>query len=197
MKRAGFRVMSALLLGMALIQSVGSVVAANDTTTPVLQSLSVSPATVVAGSSVAIMARATDDIPGVSSIYISYNNLSGQCCGPQGSFTFISGTAQDGVWQAIIMIPAAYASGTYTVNDVSYTDKAGNSGYASPPTPPTPNGTFTVTGGTNDHTPPVVQSLSVSPSTVAASSSVTITAHMTDDISGVSSVYISYNDLSG
>src|SRR5205085_593166 len=55
----------------------------------------------------------------------------------------------------------------------------------SPPPPILTNGSFTITSTVNDTTPPAVQSLSVSPSTVGAGNAVTVTARLTDANTGV------------
>jgi len=160
----------------------------NDTTPPVFQSLSVSPTTVAAGSNFTATTRITDDLSGVSngccnSISLQFSGPSAQSIGAQ--FTRVSGTAQDGVYQAFITVPAAYPSGTYYVSYLIAYDAANNRTQVNYPAPPTTNGTITVTGGVNDTTPPIFQSLSVSPTSVAAGSNFTATAHITDDISGV------------
>ena len=172
-----------------------TVVAASDTTPPVFQSLSVSPTTVSAGNGVTVTAHITDDISGVASASIAYQIANGSNVAFP-FFTRISGTAQDGIWQATVSVPQAAASGVWSVSQLDATDAAGNAGYVSAPAPPTSQGNFTVVGG-NDVTPPVFQSLSVSPSSVTPGNSVTVTAHITDDISGVASASIAYQLANG
>ncbi len=149
MKRASFRLMLVLLLGMALLQSVGSVVAVNDTTPPVYQSLSVSATNVAAGSSFTVTAHITDDLSGVTNtnccdnyIYYRFSGPSSQSFG--ASFTRVSGTAQDGIYQAFVNVPAAYPSGTYYVSYLIAYDAASNRTQVNYPTPPTTSGTITV-----------------------------------------------------
>ncbi len=147
MRRAGFRLIVVLLLGMALIQNMGSVVAVNDTTPPVFQSLSVSATTVAAGSNFTATARITDDISGVdsnNSPYLSYRFSGSSSQSFSSSFTRVSGTAQDGIYQAFITVPAAYPSGTYYVSYLIAYDAANNYTQTTYPAPPTPNGTITV-----------------------------------------------------
>jgi len=139
MRRAGFRLIVMLLLGMALIQNMGSVVAVNDTTPPVFQSLSVSATTVAAGSNFTATARITDDISGVTSgccnsISFQFSGPSAQSIGAQ--FTRVSGTAQDGIYQAFITVPAAYPSGTYYVSYLIAYDAANNRTQVNYPAPP-------------------------------------------------------------
>lgn len=96
MRRAGFRLIVVLLLGMALIQNMGSVVAVNDTTPPVFQSLSVSATTISAGQTATITAHITDDMSGVAtssnSAYVFFNlqGTTGQSI--YGNFSLASGT---------------------------------------------------------------------------------------------------------
>ena len=108
MKRAGFRLMLVLLLGMALLQSVGSVVAVNDTTPPVVQSASLSATTVAAGGSLTVTLHITDDLSGLAAQYsasISFDLSGGTQSIYTSDFLRVSGTAQDGMYQAILTSP--------------------------------------------------------------------------------------------
>jgi hypothetical protein len=153
--------------------------------------LSVSPTTVNAGGTVTITSHITDAGSGVASAFICYRigPSSGGPCAP--NFVLVSGTPQDGIWQTTLTVPLAAASATWTVSVLGASDAALNSMQLNSPTPPTTGGTFTVAGG-NDTTPPTIQSLSVSPATVVAGGTVTITSRITDAGSGVASAFICY-----
>jgi hypothetical protein len=151
MRRAGFRLMLILLLGITLLQTMGSVGAVNDTTPPVVQSASLSATTVAAGGSLTLTLHITDDLSGLAAqpgVSIQFN-LSG---GTQSIYVYnfirASGTPQDGMYQAIVNVPAAYPSGTYTVSDISAVDQASNqANYYSccvPQIPAADNVSFTV-----------------------------------------------------
>ncbi len=147
MRNTAVRLIVVLTFGLALFQSVGSVVAVNDTTPPVFQSLSVSPTTVAAGSNFTVTARITDDISGVDSINLPYVEY--RFSGPSGQiisapFNRTSGTAQDGTYQAFVNVPTAYPSGTYYIYNLSAYDAASNHTSVQYPTPPTTSGTITV-----------------------------------------------------
>ncbi len=149
MRNTAVRLVIVLTFGFALFQSVGSVAAVNDTTPPVFQSLSVSATSVAAGSNFTVTAHITDDLSGVTNtnccdnyIYYRFSGPSSQSFG--APFTRVSGTAQDGIYQAFITIPAAYPSGTYHVDILTARDAASNGTQINYPAPPTDSGTITV-----------------------------------------------------
>jgi hypothetical protein len=126
---------------------MGSVGAVSDTTPPVFQSLSVSSASVAAGGSVTLTARITDDLSGVSSsssLYAQYRFSGSTAQTVDADFTRVSGTAQDGIYQAFLNIPAAYPPGTYRVNYLVAYDASSNNAFIQYPDPPTTSGTITV-----------------------------------------------------
>jgi len=157
------------------LTSVLSVAAVNDTTPPVVQSLSVSPSSVVAGNSVTVTARITDDLSGVDQVVVFYNLPGGNYNGPNGNFQFVSGTKNDGIWQATINIPSAFRSGTYTVNDLLAIDAANNRVDLRPPTPPTADATFTVIDSTTQNPAPTLSSVSPASGPTSGGTPVTIT----------------------
>lgn len=162
------------MLVSALV-GVRSVAAVNDTTPPVFQSLSVSPATIVAGNSVTITARITDDLSGVANAEVQYHLPNSSSSGPTGFFQFLSGTKNDGIWQTTITIPSTYRSGICTVNLLYATDSASNSTFVSPPTSPTPDGSFTVTDSNPPNPAPTLASVSPASGPTSGSTAVTLT----------------------
>ena len=208
-RAAGIIVSLMMLMAFAGIGPVGtaSVLADEDTTPPVFQSLSVSPGSIAAGGTVTFTARITDDDSGVSGtpyILVTGPGWTGGNNAPApssradaksaatstgaslyGLFQLTAGTPQDGIYTANVTVPPQYAIGTYTVRFLAARDAAGNFGLIRSPNPPAGGVSFTVTNGITDTTPPVFQSLSVSPGSVAAGDTVTFTAHITDDNSGV------------
>src|SRR5688572_8921381 len=115
----GFRRLLAAAILIALCLVIASNAnAADDTTPPTVQSLSVSPGTVNAGGSVTVTARLTDAGSGVKQAYGFYRLANGQSAPSGASFVFVSGTPQDGTWQAIVQVPSAAASGTWTLYEL-------------------------------------------------------------------------------
>jgi hypothetical protein len=122
-----------------------TVVGSSDTTPPMLQSLTVSPATVNAGDTVTITARVTDAESGVVSIFLSYRLPNGQSAPVGPNFFLVSGSPQDGIWRASMQVPPAAAPGNWTVSFSEVRDQAGNYASLQSPIQPLPNGSFTVT----------------------------------------------------
>jgi hypothetical protein len=156
----------------------------------VLVSVSASPTTVDAGGSVTVAVHLTNPVTDVLSAGICYLLPDGLvapgCQGPQIGpdaipLSLASGTPRDGVWQGLVAVPPAAASGTWTVQSV--TAFASDGVCACGPTSVLSGGDFTVIGGT-DTTPPTIYPPTISPTTVGAGGSVTISARITDE-SGV------------
>jgi len=148
MRQVLSRIVFVLALALMSSQDATATLGANDTRAPVIQSVTVSPATITAGASVTVTARITDDISGVRSASVGYNLPNG-AFGPQASFSLLSGTALDGIYRATITIPVTYASGVYTLGFVYAEDAATNHAYTS--SPPLPAASFTVF----DASPPI------------------------------------------
>ena len=178
-----------------------------DITPPVLAGFSISPATVdtsAASATITVTARITDDVSGFTgvnggccnSFYLSFTSPSGRSS-PYVSFDSskrISGTAQDGTYRTTFILPRYSEQGTWQLSSQSMylSDVAGNSrsltsaDFATAGFPIT----FQQTG-VGDITPPVLAGFSISPATVdtsAASATITVTARITDDLSGFTGV---------
>ncbi len=163
----------------------------------VLVSVSASPSTVAAGGSVTVAVHVANSVSDILSVGICYLLPDGQaapgCQGPQIGpdalpLSLASGSPRDGVWQGIVAVPPAAASGTWTAQFVDV--DAGSNGFSQfgPPNPALPGGNFTVVGGT-DITPPTIFPPTISPATVGSGGTVTITARITDE-SGVAAASI-------
>lgn len=156
----------------------------------VLVSVSASPSTVDAGGSVTVAVHLTNPVTDVLTAGICYLLPDGQdapgCQGPQIGpeaipLSLASGTPRDGVWQGLVAVPPAAASGTWTVQSV--TAFAGDGICLCGPSSTLSGGNFTVIGGT-DTTPPTIFPPTISPTTVGSGGTVTISARITDE-SGV------------
>jgi hypothetical protein len=139
----------------------------------------------------------TNPVSDILSVGICYLLPDGQaapgCQGPQIGpdalpLSLASGTPRDGIWQGLVAVPPAAASGTWTVQFVDV--DAGSNGFSQfgPPNPVLAGGNFTVIGGT-DITPPTIFPPTISPTTVGSGGTVTISARITDD-SGVAAASI-------
>jgi hypothetical protein len=157
----------------------------------VLISVSASPSTVDAGGSVAVAVHLTNPLADVLSAGICYSFPGGSfapgCQGPQMGpeaipLSLASGTPRDGIWQGVVAVPPAAASGAWTVNFVNANAGDGFSQFGSS-NPELAGGDFTVVGG-NDTTPPTIFPPTISPTAVGSGGTVTISARITDD-SGV------------
>lgn len=180
-----------------------TVVSLSDTSDPVLLSASSSPSAVDVTSQsaqVTVIAHITDDLAGLSSWYARFDSPSGsQSAYAHGNAgTRLSGTALDGTYQAIATIQPLSEAGTWNAVELRMTDQIGNDVSFNP----TPAGfplSFDVTS-LSDSTDPVMHSVSMSPATVdttSSSASITVTAHITDDMSGLSHWYARFNSPSG
>lgn len=161
----------------------------------VLVSVSASPSTVDAGGSVTVAVHLTNPVADVLSAGICYSFPGGLfapgCQGPQIGpeaipLSLASGTPRDGVWQSMVPVPPAAASGAWTVNFL--TVFAGDGGCACSDASILAGGDFTVVGG-NDTTPPTIYPPTFSPATVGSGGKITISARVTDE-SGVAAASI-------
>ena len=182
----------AALLGMTMLP-LAVATAAGDTTPPTLSSFSFSPTTVdtsASAQSISVTAHVSDDIAGVEYGAFSFVGPSNQhLSGYFDASDRTSGTALDGTYQINVSVPRSTAEGTWTVGYFETRDQAGNyrqlrtadlsaAGFQT---------SFTQTGA-GDTTPPTLSSFSFSPTTVdtsASAQSISVTAHVSDDIAGV------------
>ena len=176
----------------------------DDTTPPTLVSLNISPPSIdVTASSqdVVFTAEFTDDLSGVSYAYIYLYNPSLS----QYYFTYlsqISGNALDGVWQGTVTIPQYVASGTWQIQALYAYDVVGNQLYLGTAdldalglVNPNIMDSLDVTSNP-DTTPPTLVSCQLDPvsptdstqaqvDTSTSGQFVTVTFHVTDDLSGI------------
>lgn len=136
-------------------------------------------------------AHITDDISGVNNIAIStFIPYIGNYYLTSGIGSLFSGTSTDGYWNIPITFKRFSNIGTHAIGNITVADVAGNSaGYG------VNNNIDTIqVTGTPDTTSPQIQSFSLSKSTIDVSTqnqTVTFTAHVIDDLSGVQSTTMS------
>ena len=105
-----------------------SVTSTQDTTPPALQDFSFSPTAIDTTSGeqvVTVTAHATDDLSGVSVIYVSFLSPSGSQI-QQGIISRISGNANDGIYQGFFSFPQYGEAGNWSVNSIYIVDAVGN-----------------------------------------------------------------------
>ena len=175
-----------------------------DTTPPVLQGFSFSPAAIntqTGAQTVTVTAHITDDLSGFAgSRWVSFTSPSGNQH-EYGYFILTSGNANDGMYQASVSFPEYGEAGNWNAG-VDLRDAVGNERIYLPsdlsalgfPT------TVTITS-TQDITAPVLQGFSFSPAAIntqTGAQTVTVTAHITDDLSGFAgSRWVSFTSPSG
>lgn len=174
-----------------------------DTLPPTLVEFSLNPTTVNVTdgpAEVTVTLRVTDDLSGANPTegpsyqqgwYVyAYSESWQQYVVVNGwQFSRVAGDDMDGTWQATLTIPQAAEPGTWRISGLYLNDRVGNSVYLYE-TDLTGLGfspSFVVES-TPDVTPPEIVSLTVDPAqidTSTAGQQVTITAEMTDDVTGV------------
>ena len=166
--------------------------ASADENSPVLESLTLTPALVDARTEpaeVSFEARITDDSSGFDFGYVSTQETR-----KTGSFTRISGTPQDGIYRATIPWSSYDANGDIHLS-VTLLDAAGKIGYYGSAELIAAGMPDTFQAQTNpDDTAPVLESLTVTPSgfdTRCGSAAMTFEARITDDSSGFDFGYVS------
>ncbi len=183
---------------LLILGSPGLVRALSDTTPPTITSFSLSDSTAdTTYQSVSITASATitDDLSGVKSATIAYTSPSGQSVA--GDFINLVDTS----FQAQLNFPKNSEAGTWTPSYLYLVDIAGNNTILYPSDLQNLgfNLPITITSVT-DTTPPTITSFSLSDSTADTtyqSVSITASATITDDLSGVKSATIAYTSPSG
>ena len=172
-----------------------------DSAAPTLVSFAINPATVDTSESaqtVTVTARIKDDVSGFTSTGFSISPPSGNSS--KSLYVYLdasrrtSGTAQDGTYTVPLTLPRYSEQGTWRLGGTGYSfslsDAAGNSRTFT-------LGDLTTAGfstsfsqtAPGDAAPPVLAGLSLSTNTVdtsASSQTVTVQAHITDDVAGLS-----------
>jgi hypothetical protein len=162
-----------------------------DVTKPVVAAWSVSAANVDTSTgpkSETVSARVTDNLSGVNTVQLELDGPNGAVYSQPATRT--AGTALDGTWQATIIMPAGAPAGSYTVGATAV-DVAGNSNHAVS----VPLVTQTNAG---DVTKPAALSWQVAYVVhYNGSLTLTVTARVTDDFSGVKNVAFEFDGPNG
>ncbi len=193
---------SATLVSLGFPGTLTLVDSMPDTTPPTLLGASFSPATINTSAgpqNVTISIQVSDtqsgaDFSDEEAFAVTLSPVGAGASGPfqyLGTFDFhlISGTAQNGVWQATKTMPQ-YSGGNWVITQVTLFDAVTNHLSLTPAQLSAMgiNPVLIDTSVPTDSTPPALTGLSFSPSVVdtsASSQNVTITVSASDDISGV------------
>jgi hypothetical protein len=179
--------------------STFTVVSVPDTTPPVWNGITFTPASVnvsAAPQTVTFNVSLSDDRSGVDVTsdrsYFDLTSPSGkQSIGVgfySGYLTQISGTLNNGVWQGQVTIPRYSEPGAWKLGYVDLYDLAGNQLYLAPGWSTMPAINLTVASSPYDVTPPSINSFSFSPSfvnTAGSDQTVDLTLTVTDNLSGL------------
>jgi|GEM_PF-5249671 len=181
--------------------------AASDITAPVFESVSFDVGEVNVSSSsqtITVSARFTDDLSGFDYGSVGFTSPSGEYTVSAYFYDYylVSGTDLDGVYERDLEIPAYAESGIWELSYINIGDKTGNTSYitgeALADTGLTAS--ITVNSAASDITAPVLGSVSFDVSDVNVSTSsqiVTVSARITDDLSGFDYGWLYFTSPSG
>lgn len=201
-KRLGTYVMILVLISSLFIPGVG-VVAEGDSTPPKLNDLTISSTKVGPGEFVKLSAEIIDDLSGVQSAYINYKTKNGLS---EKSISLYR-NPETGKYDGIFEVGKYDAEGIWSITSISLFDNQHNSytyinGKHPEQTPVSEYKDLTsydifISGTISDLTPPTVNDLIISQHNAGPGDTVTITADIRDDLSGVNSAEILYRDPAG
>ncbi len=193
----------ALVLGSAFCTLPPPLSAQVDTAPPVLTGLTFSPMAVNTTSSsatVTVTAQVTDDLSGVQQVNVDFVSPSGSQA-VQANLNLSSGSNLNGTWTGIATVPAYSEPGTWTAGPVYSWDTVLNGRDYSTAQLQALGFPTQLSVTTNpDTAPPVLTGLTFSPmavDTTSSSATVTVTAQVTDDLSGVQQVNVDFVSPSG
>ncbi|MCX6590774.1 MAG: dockerin type I domain-containing protein [Acidobacteria bacterium] len=177
------------------------VISTEDTAPPAIPSIVFSPTSVnvsAASQVVTLDVRLTDAGTGVdlSKVYLGVDGptTTGRTYQYATFVQTLSGDSNDGVHRFQVTVPRYAPAGAWRLRAVQLSDLAGNNAYLDRDYNPTglPTTSFTVVSSPADSAAPQITSLSLSPAFVNASASsqtVTVTATITDNLSGIQDQY--------
>ena len=196
------RLQSATLMTLGFPGTLTVVDSTPDTTPPTLLGASFSPSTINTSAgpqAVTISLQVSDSQSGADFLHlttfaVTLSPVGASTTGPvqyvsTADFNLVSGTAQNGVWQATKTMPQ-YSGGNWVITQVTLYDAVTNVLFLTPAQLVAMgiNPVLVDTSAPVDFTPPALTGLSFSPSVVDTSGSmqnVTLTVSASDDISGV------------
>jgi hypothetical protein len=156
-----------------------------DVVPPTLKSVTVDKKEAAPGEEVKVSVNATDDQSGVEQIYISLYGSQGGNLGKNAEYN-----SETKMYEATFQITDTTKPGTWRISSISVTDKAGNESYQESEEFDFSGSEFTVINPNADMTPPTVNSVTVDKTEAHPGDKVKVSLEVTDDKSGVESVYV-------
>ena len=161
----------------------------DDIIPPKLESIELSPREVNLGETVTVKVKATDDKSGVTKAAIFYKTENPSSIG----YLKLNYDVEQKLWVGSFKVEENYQNGDWIITQVDLIDNANNYGNTKPNEYPNNSiWNFKIHNENGDWNPPKLESIEASPSTAKAGDTVTITAKVTDDKSGVQRVNIWY-----
>ena len=189
---------SAAILAALMAVGGGQRAQAQDVTPPVLVSFDFTPTQVdtsSASASVTVSLHITDDLSGFNNGYVQFVNPS-HANSALAFVSRVSGTATDGMYAGTATIPAFSEPGTWTAYYAQFTDTVGNvRQYSMADLVAAGFPTNLTVISLVDSMPPALVSFDFTPTQVdtsSASASVTVSLHITDDLSGFNNGYVQF-----
>lgn len=176
------------LLSQATVGVTGTI-PTTDRLAPAIHSIVLSKAVVLAGQSVRVAVKATDDTSGVSSVRVDMTSPSKAFSA--SSFCTFNGNTK--LWEGEIKIPKRGEDGAWSILTIVAQDRLGRVRQVSGTEPVASKVVLTVRGSSapsSDKEAPQISNIEIFPSTVKAGEKIRIAAKVMDALSGVSSVSI-------
>ncbi len=166
--------------------------ALEDNTPPVLQSISITPNTVVDEQTVDISVKATDDLAGIKNIYLFIHNPNGQGERSVSPLSFNSATQS---YERTFTVPKYALSGQWYIYQIQLHDNAGNVNTLNHGNGI--NSIFQVNSRQPDSTLPALHDIQITPGVVAPGQTVRVSIQASDDLSGIDRVVSFINNPNG
>ena len=159
-----------------------------DSIPPILNSITISPATINNGDTITVTIDVEDDLSGIDRIQVDIVNPVGEQ--EHTAFASIESWTSLGnnLYSYDVKITDWAISGEWYVPSIFIHDNAGNMLYLS--NNDSTLATFTVISSSPDTTAPVLNFVTISPNTVNNGDTITVTVNIEDDVSGIDRVQV-------
>ncbi|MCR6112621.1 G5 domain-containing protein [Bacillus sp. A301a_S52] len=165
--------------------------AAGDSTPPVLESVEISPKEVNVGDTIKIKAKISDDFSGVRFAHVAFKSPSEE----RNHSIHLNENEETGYWEGSYVVQDFDESGEWKLQYIYVIDNAGNrKNYQ--PTEIETNINFIINNSNGDSTPPVLESVEISPKEVNVGDTIKIKAKISDDFSGVRFAHVAFKSPS-
>uniref|UniRef100_UPI000A66C458 G5 domain-containing protein n=1 Tax=Bacillus sp. JCM 19034 TaxID=1481928 RepID=UPI000A66C458 len=162
-----------------------------DSTPPVLENVEISAQELNAGDTIQITANISDDLSGVRSALVAFKSPSEE----RTQSIHLRENEDTGYWEGSYVVQDYDESGEWKLWYIAVSDNAGNSKNYQPTEIET-NINFIINNSNGDSTPPVLESVEISPKEVNVGDMIKITANISDDLSKVRSALVAFKSPS-